>query len=186
MVSLSQTITYYEGLKHGKTVFYDESGEIGHIRNYSKGNIVSYTYLDKSGNPVPPIPVIGQTSKVETFYKNGQMSRKYQIKNGLFEGEYIKYYPTGALKAKNFYKDNLEDGESIEYYENGKIKSKETVALDSKNGTQYYYYPNGQLKETNEYISGILFGWTVHYTESGKIKQKVKYRDGSVVEVVNL
>jgi len=77
----------------------------------------------------------GFTGVAETYYGNGQLQNKIDMKAGLYDGLYEFYYPNGQLAQKINMKANLRDGLSEEYYEDGGVKEKANYKADVLNET---------------------------------------------------
>ena len=67
----------------------------------------------------------GLNGTMETYYENGKINKKIDIKNGLFNGKIESFSDkSGKLIGTGTMKDSLPDGEFIEYDEAGKVISK--------------------------------------------------------------
>ena len=64
------------------------------------------------------------TGVAESFYGNGQLQNKIEMKAGLQDGLFELYYPNGQLHQKVNMKAGLQDGLFEEYYEDGEVKQK--------------------------------------------------------------
>lgn len=58
---------------------------------------------------------------IKSFYKNGNISRKYNQINGIINGEIIEYHKTGGIKSIGFVKNNLFQKNIKQYDERGKL-----------------------------------------------------------------
>ena len=63
--------TYKYGEEHGPTKFFNDDGVLQLIRYYNMGQVIGYSYLDKTGQPVPMIPIENETGKIVSYYANG-------------------------------------------------------------------------------------------------------------------
>ena len=64
------------------------------------------------------------TGVAESFYGNGQLQNKIDMKAGLQDGLFELYYPNGLLHQKVNMKAGLQDGLFEDYYEDGEVKEK--------------------------------------------------------------
>src|SRR6185437_4796201 len=65
------------------------------VRQYVDDNIVSYTYPDKDGKLVAPIPVINGTTEYKAYYPSGSLAIQFSILGGSREGAFVQYYSNG-------------------------------------------------------------------------------------------
>ena len=86
----------------------------------------------------------------EEFHENGQLKSRinYQSKNdgGKEHGLYETYYENGQLRVKGNVKDGKGHGLFEVYYENGQLRSKGNMKDGYEHGLRETYYENGQLE----------------------------------------
>ena len=133
------------------------------------------------------------------YYPNGQIMRKYNLKDGKPDGLYQFYNDSGRLVSEQnlkegipdgltttFYrdgtkqsvtnfKDGLPEGESATYYPNGTIKSKSMCSGDLTKPTceSKNYYDNGGLKSESS-ISNGEFVYAISYDKEGRVTSEEK------------
>jgi len=163
------------GSTHGVRNFYNRNGDLEHIRYYHYGKIVGYSYLGKDNKPVAKIPIKNETSKVVSYFSNGQMSRSFELQRGLFHGEYLKWYPSGKIYEKSTYDANLLQGLEEKFYENGKPLSVETYVDGDLNGECRYYNEQGQVERVERYLNGGAQGAWEYYAKGNLIKTVYYY-----------
>ncbi len=164
----------YEGERHGKTYYYSPEEQVQHIRYYDNEQIIGYAYLGKDGKEVEMIPIENGTKKIVNYFPNGKKSMEFTLKNGDFEGDYIRYYESGQIQRKSTYKNGDDTGMHITYYADGKVELKEPYIKGYRHGVCEYFDKNGQKTLSKEYNTGYLHGKT-HYYENGKIVKTEYY-----------
>ena len=182
---LSHTREYKNGKRHGKMTFYSEDGEIEHFRYYHQGTVIAYSYLNTDGVEVKRIPISDQTAKIESYFKNGKISRSYGLKNGLFHGTYSHYYSTGQLISRKEYIEGEEEGESKEFSKDGTVIYISNYKEGRLEGLQQSFYDNGKLKESSFYISGKLHGDLKRFDKTGNQTVTLTYHSGNLVGIKN-
>lgn len=129
----------------------------------------------------------------KSYYENGELSAKIQIKNGRYHGQAMYYYEDGTIQMVCHYQNNLLDGPMVRYWPNGAKKESyryvnnklegdaqtwdqfselitETSYRDSLlNGSYKEYYPSGNIKVEGQYVSGNFDGKWMYYDEYGYI-----------------
>lgn len=180
--TLTGSIEYLNGKKHGKRRFYSEGGKLQLIRFYEHGRLIGYSYLDKENNELPMIKIKNETAKIVSYYDNGNKAREMEIINGDMVNDYKSYYYNGNLYSKHFNKNDDYDGKHILYYSTGKTKEEIMYINGEKNGLSKKYYPNGQLKEIVNYINNSKSGEAKYYDENGILTKNEKYFNDNVYE----
>ncbi|TAH38980.1 MAG: hypothetical protein EYC69_13745 [Bacteroidetes bacterium] len=168
---------YHKGEREGYFINYAMDGITVRCRlKYKDGEIVAYSYLDKSGTYLPDIPVNLKEDKIITYYANGNKSAEINIKNTYYEGKRYYYHPNGKLESDdNFLNDELNDV-SMDYYDNGQLRSEEHYANGVFEGTSKYYTDKGILKKQVSYVCDQKQGWQFEYDDlTGKLKKKLFY-----------
>lgn len=174
-------VTYFYGDKHGESKYY-VGKKHDHSRTYNYGNIESYTYTTAEGKKVTE-NMVDETAKVASYWENGKIARKYEIKNGWFEGPYLKYYDNGQIAEDQTYENDLLVGEYKEYYRNGKLKLKANYVEGEIDGVYYKYYENGSLKSKEQYVEDELYGKATYFNEDGSVKTIIHYVNGNVISI---
>jgi antitoxin component YwqK of YwqJK toxin-antitoxin module/tetratricopeptide (TPR) repeat protein len=176
--TISYEVSFINGVKHGEQKLYSNNGELQLIRYYDYGIFKGYAYLGKDGKPVDMIPVNSSTYKVTGYFKNGNKSREYSVKNGEFDGKYIKYALNGNIIEDETYQNGDLIGEQKEYYANGKLKLLKNYNVGYLDGIQKYYHPNGKLKREESYKNGEKEGTWKYYDENERLIKEETYFDG--------
>jgi len=166
----------------GPITFYspDLANKVVFVRQYVDDNVVSYTYPDKDGKLLAPIPVLNGTIEYKAYYPSGTLAVQFRIAGGSREGAFVQYYSTGQKFLQWNYLTGEKNGRQYEYYPTGAVKLDENYLYDEKDGTCKEYYPNGTLKSVEQYTYGVLNGTCIYYDINGKVTKKVFYRDGYI------
>ncbi|NQY08113.1 MAG: tetratricopeptide repeat protein [Flavobacteriales bacterium] len=173
-------IKYELGERHGKGTYYSRNGSIEHFRFYNYGKIIGYSHLGPDGKELPMIKIENETVEVKSYFKNGQLSRSYQIKNGDFTGDYLKFYESGKPYEKLYYLHDEAHKARIRYYENGKVWKTSPFVNGELNGTVKTYYNNGVLKSETPYVQSETHGVAKKYSRDGKLLLEEYFYDGGL------
>lgn len=166
---------YIHDKLHGERKQFDHLGNLQFLRFYDHGAFIGYSYLDKNGNLVNMIPVEKETAFVKAFYKDGKVSREYELKNGEIQGTYKVYFVDGKPQATTEYVNGLIQGNEIAYYPNGNVKLKSVYLKDFKHGMEVAYYENGKKKSEMQYVNGKKHGDYKTYNNNGELISTQEY-----------
>jgi antitoxin component YwqK of YwqJK toxin-antitoxin module len=104
--------------------------------------------------------------------------RQGSLKDGKWDGPYVRYHDNGQLESKGTYKDGKEDGPYVSYYDNGQLKIKTTYKNGKRHGPWVVYYINGQFWEKGTLKDGKMDGPWVRYNENGQLEAKDTFKNG--------
>lgn len=196
-----------EGKINGEYKYYDRDGKIHYTYEYRKGEIIAYTFFDKSGNVIEEnrkkggeftyngyTPYGKKTSEGLYDIKGGKIGNwKFYSKYGNLTGEgnyednkiiglYKGYYENGSpFSITNYINDTL-SGYYVEYHKNGQIKSQGWYKEDKAHGEWRTYFLNGTLSEINFFHKGLLHGVQQRFSVSGIKKGLSVYKFGDIVQ----
>lgn len=88
------------------------------------------------------------------------------------------YYGNGTVCLKSTYKDGILNGESMRYDLQGNIIAKLNYANGKITGHQTYYYPNGNKLSEGKMINEKEEGAWKFYNMKGELIGHVKYKNG--------
>lgn len=117
------------------------------------------------------------------YYKNGGIEEFAIFKNGKINGVYKTYYENGGLKSEAMYVEGQKEGLEKIYDKNGKLIAEYTYSLDFLNGEYRIYFPdNGKLKMEGFYLSTSVFNLRdskirKEYYINGNLKTERTYED---------
>ena len=117
------------------------------------------------------------------YHKNGQLFFKANYKNGRAEGAWVYYRKNGQLWRKSNYKDGKAEGAWFSYSDNGQLWEKGNFKNFKKEGDWVGYHENGQLSYTGNYKNGKVEGVLVYYNEDGTVVKhwKETFKDGKKI-----
>jgi len=123
----------------------------------------------------------------ESNYEDGSVRSVGNSKNGFKDGVWKTYYNTGELNLRVKYLMDVKDGVEEVWLPSGQLISKVNFKNGLKCGSFEYYYPNGQLKEKGTFSKNSKRdGVYEKYLENGGLEDKLLYKDGNVVEDINM
>lgn len=97
--------------------------------------------------------------------KNGKISFKCELENGLREGKGYEYYPDGTIRTVSNWIAGVQNGELIEYFDNGKIQQFSMWKDGKLNGEAVEYSNKGYIHMIKQYTEGIPNGLWIKYYE---------------------
>ncbi|UTW61359.1 toxin-antitoxin system YwqK family antitoxin [bacterium SCSIO 12741] len=159
--------TYIDGSLYGPGTYHEPGGEVYLVKDYYKGNVQGYSYMDNSGQMKPYIPIEKGTGDVKTTYSNGQEAMTAHYENGFYHGTLSVNYPNGQLWKTGEYVHGQRQGAWKEYYPNGSPKTEENYSDGDLEGEAQYFWENGKLKETATFLHDKRHGKTQHFDENG-------------------
>lgn len=133
------------------------------------------------------------------YYPNGQVARRYTVKDGVPQGSYKSYsdsgkivsdqylvdgvpngitrtfYSSGQVRSEMQYVDGLPQGESKEFFENGNIKSESMCSgdMDKLSCSTKLYYEEGGLRSESIMSQGE-FIYSITYDKEGRVTSEQK------------
>jgi len=103
------------------------------------------------------------------YFDNGQLYRKYQMKDNIANGNYSEYDENGHLFTQHQLKNNIPDGNYLEYHANGRIKYRLFYKNGLAHGKLYKFYESGILRFESMYKFSLLDGISKVYSPDGKL-----------------
>ncbi len=119
----------------------------------------------------------GKYHGIQSGYMNGLTSYLINFKNGVRDGNCLKYDILGNLHTYSKYKDNKLNGKFREFYPGRKIKSSCIYVDGLKNGIYKRYYKNGKKEFIGFYKNDRLAGNYTTFYKNGKISGSGSYND---------
>lgn len=181
---VEREINYKDGSREGLYSRFAYDGQLMSLFQYKDDIITSYSYLDKDGKEVAPIPVKGGIGKVVTYYRNGNKSSEMEFSDGKLTGAYTLYHPNGKIyiqEEKLLF--GTTNGKLREYYPDGSPKTEYQYYLDNADGPYKEFYENGKLKEEGTLFNGSLHGTQKLYDTNGKLVEKRDYFFGNLLNI---
>lgn len=179
---LLQTTSYSNGLKSGSAIRYWPNGTIATDEIYQQGKLISGIYRTPEGNAISQISqgnghkaLFGKDiltelheyragvphGEVAVYNSEGQLTKRYAIKNGLKHGEEIIYYPSfGDVPPQpklsiSWYEGKIQ-GLVKTWYDDKGMESQREMSDNARNGVSTVWYRDGQLMMIEEYENDRL------------------------------
>jgi len=94
------------------------------------------------------------------------------IKNGKWDGAWVRYWDNGQLKSKDNWKNGEMTGAWVFYYDNGQLYFKGNYKNGKRESAWVSYWDNGQLINKGNYKNGKRNGTWVRYNENGTLDKE--------------
>jgi len=163
--------------------YYKETGEVADEGKVINGKLQGvwinpndeYLELIKYENGIKNGPFLS----FYEFKPNGssKLNSKGYLKDGKFDGEYIKYYRNGGVEFINTYKNGAADGKYISFYVNGDIFSEKWYKMGILYGIEKHFSIDGEIEREIEWKNGKMNGVLKNYKEDGKLRGYSTYKD---------
>jgi antitoxin component YwqK of YwqJK toxin-antitoxin module len=173
---------YVDGNRHDTSFYYSDIGELQMVRYYHYDELMGYSHPDANGELLAMIPIEKGTAEIETFYANGNPSRKYSFVGGEFNGSYLHYYSNGQVESEDFYLHGHRNGTAIFYYENGSLQTKINYLLNNNHGIYEDYHKNGRIKVRAIFLNDKENGKASYYKENGELEKEIWYFNGEAYD----
>lgn len=179
---LTDSINYWHDAMDGERHFFNEAGDLQHVRVYDNGKIVGWKNINSDGSLSEIIPIENGTAQIKGVYPNGNTAIEYQLDHGDFSGKYASFYPDGTKEMELYYKDYDYFGAQHYYFPNGSPMREVNYKDGTVDGIETYYYANGQKKLEITWIAGVKHGAEKHYDENGNLLVEYLYVEGEIYE----
>ncbi|KIC93538.1 tetratricopeptide repeat protein [Flavihumibacter solisilvae] len=176
-------VPYEKGLRHGFARKFDPSGNLAYQLRYKDDLQVGYSYLDKTGNLVPEVPILAGNGKLKSFYQNGSQAVENEFRDGKIHGLNKILFANGKTWYERVDAYGITDGPIREYYENGQLKSDHSFVNDVRHGPYKEYTEKGLLREEGTFYNGNYHGQVKIYDLNGKLKETHNYYHGKLLSV---
>jgi len=166
----------------GKKSLFNPDGNLQINLFYKRGRLIGYSYLDKSNTEIPQIEIKNQTAELVSYYPNGNKAQEFQIKNSLYEGDYVVFHENGKIRYKIEYLNGKKNGMHLVYFEDGTLKESRTYSFGDLNGAYLTYHKNGEIASSITYKTDRRHGEALYYDENNKLTKKELYYDDDIYE----
>ncbi len=116
-------------------------------------------------------------------YDNGQVSRRFNIVNGLKEGKMTDYFKDGKIMAERYFEKGQQNGRTAIYYPNGQIKEVQYFVEGKKKGGDTLWYEDGKIQFVTTLKDGKKHGYLRKWEPDGTLTYEAKYEMDTLVEV---
>ncbi|MDN5215318.1 hypothetical protein QQ020_24780 [Fulvivirgaceae bacterium BMA12] len=88
-----------------------------------------------------------------------------------FTGQVREYFPGGAIKSAINYRNGLKEGEALKFYEHGAIAERRYYHNNEKSGTHMGWWPSGVTRFKISYLNGLYHGkYEAWFKNGGRYK----------------
>jgi len=179
-----QELAYKDDGRNGVDKRFDPDGTLAYQLNFKDDNPVSYTYLDKNGQLLPPIPLPPASGPVKTLFPNGNVSATFTYKDGFLQGPSTVYHSNGKVRVASAFDYGNTEGMYKVYYPNGQLKAGYAYLHGNLHGPYKEYNQQGTLTEEGNYYNSSQHGLIKRYDEKGILKQTERYYYGKLLSVI--
>jgi|GEM_PF-898179 antitoxin component YwqK of YwqJK toxin-antitoxin module len=145
---------YKDGKIDGLDVYWYENGQKYREMTYQDGELINEIYWTENGL---------DSGDLIFHFKNGEIWKKGNLKNGKLDGEFIEY---GFFGTEDIYHKRI-----LQNYKDGKL-----------DGEYNNYFGTGDVNVMGNYKDGKLEGRYTYYDKDGKIYWEGIYKDDVLVE----
>ncbi len=203
---LSHRGYYLNDKPYGYQVYYHPDGKLHYEEKYEDGLIhciilydttglaVQKTELEKGNGDLTLLNAINNQPVITGEYKNGLLEgevvrylsqKKVQNRDhfmlGLKNGPSEKYTMDGKLKEKGSYLNGEQHGEWSYYHDNGQLSTTGVYQRDNRIGDWKWFYDTGELRRTGSYYNGFRDGEWNLYAPSGELIYRLYYDEGDIL-----
>ena len=82
-----------------------------------------------------------------------------QFSNGMLNGKCEKYYPDGSPENIYYCRNGLYEGEYVKYHRSGKVRERVQFLHDQRHGDRYLFDEEGKPLPGEKYWSGSFIGF---------------------------
>ncbi len=117
------------------------------------------------------------------YHPNGQVARRYTMKDGVLDGYVKSYSDSGNLVMDQHFVDGMPDGPCVTYYSNGQVESESNYSNGLPQGERKEFYRNGNIKIVSNCTGEMdnLTCTTKLYYESGGLRSESKSARGELL-----
>lgn len=117
----------------------------------------------------------------ESRHANGKIRTQATYKNGLADGNYIRYSDEGRMLERGVHRAGKMHGRWEHFDDEGALKDQTLWRDGVPNGPFDFYFPNGKKKASGAYLNGELSGKWAEWDSEGRLSQSGEYRCGNRV-----
>jgi antitoxin component YwqK of YwqJK toxin-antitoxin module len=155
--------------KEGKAINNDKYEYDGMIaKNIGTNKKPDISIWDKDGKQL----VINGTGTIISYYKNGNIKYRQELKDNKPVGKLIQYYSNGKIQYEVSWTDFLEEGPMRYYYNNGQLRKEVNYHKGKQNGPVTWWYSNGVVECTGFYFKNKRKSDWIWYDKKG---EKIDY-----------
>lgn len=117
------------------------------------------------------------------YYPNGQVARRYTVKDGVPQGSFKSYSDSGKIVSDQYLVDGVPNGMTRTFYSNGNVRSEVQYVDGLPQGQSKEFYQNGNIKSQSMCSGEMdkLTCQTTQYYEEGGVKSESAMAQGEFV-----
>ncbi|MEQ1677365.1 MAG: toxin-antitoxin system YwqK family antitoxin [Chitinophagaceae bacterium] len=126
--------------------------------------------------------LIGCNQKVEvkTYYEDGSLLSKVEMRNNIKDGRAFVYYRNGNIKESGIWVKDKQEGLWKFYYETGALYAEVGFKNGVQHGESAFFYPNYKKMSISSFEFGKANGQTELFYENGNIKERSYWKDNKL------
>lgn len=175
----------YEGFfKDGKPVGewkrFHEGGQVKAIIEYQENPDTAFAQLfNMQGSKVAEGTYVNEKrSGTWTLYSNNTKVAQEKYKNGVKNGESLKFYNTGEILEKADWVNGKQEGNYRLLFKNGQPFMQCKFNNDMRNGLFLSYYQSGDIEMEAEYKNNLRHGEWKFFNDEGEVQYTLLYNEG--------
>lgn len=180
------TINYFNGEKHGLSIYYSHFKVGTDKYNIKIGNSTStrtYGLYDSDTLRVEYYKMGKLDGKRTEYFPGSKIEKEVNYKEGLLHGSFIIYNKDGIVLQDLNYYQGKKDGVCQYYYEEGSLLSVENWSKGVKSGEFKTFYIQGHIQSKESYNKrGERHGDFEERFPNDKVKRTAIYKKGKLVE----
>ncbi len=170
----------------GTFKYYYPSGKLKSVMSFTEEGVKAHNIsYHENGKKMAEGDFINQKKTGSWKYFSDvdeKLVSEENYKNGLLDGKSTTYY---IAQGKPFevieYKNGIKNGEWVKYFMDGQIMTRTFYVNGKLQGNFVNYDPNGTLIVKGQYNAGEMDGTWFYYDEKGKLYRKEVYSNGNLV-----
>jgi antitoxin component YwqK of YwqJK toxin-antitoxin module len=159
---------------------YHEGGQVKAVIQYKENTDTAFAQLfDVWGKKVAEGTYVNEKkSGTWTLFANHVKVAEEQYKNGLRDGECLKFYDTGEVLEKAGWVNGKQEGDYRLLYKNGQPFLQCKFSNNMRNGFCLSYYRNGRVEMEAGYKNSLRHGEWKFYNNKGGYRYSLLYNEG--------
>ena len=120
------------------------------------------------------------------YYPNGQVARRYTVRDGVPQGSYKSYSDSGKIVSDQYLVDGVPNGMTRTFFSNGNVRSEVQYVDGLPQGQSREFYQNGNIKSQSMCSGEMdkLTCQTTQYYEEGGVKSESAMAEGEFVYAI--
>lgn len=181
--NLLYTGTFNNNVPEGKFTYFDTTGKVRAITQFSDKGTKAYTKLFNSGKLQSEGLYVNEKKHGEwKFYNTDSIVIAEEVYvNGTPSGTWKTYYANGALLEEVAYENGEKHGSWKQYFYDGLLKTQGTYKNGKLEGLASFYHPNGRVFISGPYVNNLKDGIWMHLNDTGVAEKREIWSKGYLV-----